>query len=257
MTRLQRRSATRFIITMPTLCHRILKRLVLAAAVGAASAANSLPGDATARFVMSAQGLDIAQVDWRMKRGSNGEHTYESVSQSIGVARLIRNEKVTERSRWRLADGAVQPLEYSYSRRGGKRVRDASLRFDWKNANALATLNGNSRQVTIVSGVQDKLSYLLSLMNRLERGRALGSIVVNDGGKSKRYSFRQVANESLDTELGRLDAVQVERRVDGDDRVTWVWMAPKLGYFPVRIEHREDGETVKLLLQSLQGVTAR
>ena len=235
-----------------------LRLFTLSASLIVSNCALSLPtNDVSARFRLSAQGFEIATVDWRMTPGSSGEHVYESISQSVGVARLIRNEQVTERSRWRLSNGVVEPLEYAYSRRGGKRVRDASVRFDWNSGSAHGALNGNGWESKLEPGMQDKLSYLLSLMNRLERGQQLVPISVHDGAKNKRYHFRQIGKDSVDTAVGRVDTVQVERRVDGDGRVTVVWMAPGLGYFPVKIVHKEDGETVTLTLESLEGVSAR
>ena len=45
----------------------------------------------------------------------------------------------------------------------------------------------------------------------------------------------------------------VRERPDSD-RETTLWMAPSLGYMPVRIEHREpDGESVTMNIQTLGG----
>ena len=232
-----------------------LTPLVFVALMAALPECLALPTQVTARYVMSAQGLEVAQIRWRMALGGNGERIYESISESIGVARLIRNETVTERTRWQLIDGVVRPLEYTYTRRGGKRIRDASVSFDWDGSSALNTINGKTWRLKLTAGVQDKLSYLLSLMNHLERGERLERVQVTDGGKSKFYTFRYLNDETLKTALGKIDTVQVERRAEGDERVTLVWLAPTLDYFPVHMVHEEDGETVTIALDTVQGLT--
>jgi hypothetical protein len=45
---------------------------------------------------------------------------------------------------------------------------------------------------------------------------------------------------------------------EGSSRVTTIWMTPKLGYLPARIEQKKDGEiTSAFLLSSVKGINAR
>jgi hypothetical protein len=78
---------------------------------------------------------------------------------------------------------------------------------------------------------------------------------VADGGKVKTYLLRVIGHERIETVLGDLDTVVVERRREGHGRVTLVWCAPTLRYLPVRVEQREEDGVAHLNLSSLEGIT--
>lgn len=219
-----------------------------------ASAAFALPERFSARYVLSAQGVDIGKTHWTLAPLGDGRFAYESRSEAIGLARLLRDERIDERSVWRLADGSVQPLRYTYNRSGGKRVRNVEVEFDWQDGRVRNTLNGQTWSMPIEAGMLDKLVYLLALMNDLAAERREVRYAVADGGKVKTYLLRVVGRERVDTVKGSLEATVVERRREGDERETRIWCAPALGYLPVRVEHREDGEVVRLELESLEGL---
>jgi len=219
--------------------------------------AGSLPQRFAASFVLSANGLDIGHIRWRLSPVGAGRYVYESHSETVGVAKLFRDERIDERSEWSFSNGGVRPLHYRYSRSGGKRVRHVEVRFDWVGQRVRNTLNGESWSMPVAEGTLDKLVYLLALMQDLADGMHETRYAVADGGKVKTYMLRVLRRESVETVLGALDTTVVERRREGNDRVTLVWCASALHYLPVRIEHREEEGTVHLNLSSLEGITPR
>jgi hypothetical protein len=64
-----------------------------------------------------------------------------------------------------------------------------------------------------------------------------------------------VDQERVETVVGALDTTVVERRREGEERLTRIWCAPALGYLPVQVEHREDGETLRLTLERVEGLS--
>jgi hypothetical protein len=78
---------------------------------------------------------------------------------------------------------------------------------------------------------------------------------VADGGKVKTYRLKVVGEERVETVLGPLHTLVVERRRDEDDEFTVVWCAPALRYLPVQVEHREDEGTVRLTLTGVDGLS--
>ena len=110
---------------------RVCVGLLLGMALCAPAGAGSLPERFAARFVLSANGLDIGLIRWRLSPAGAGRYVYESHSETIGVAKLLRDERIDERSEWSFSNGGVRPLHYSYSRSGGKRLREVEVRFDW------------------------------------------------------------------------------------------------------------------------------
>jgi hypothetical protein len=236
------------------------RRALLAGALalhGALASAGPLPERFEASFVLSAQGVDIGTTRWQLAPLGDGRYVYEAHSETVGLARLLRDERIDERSEWRFADGAVRPLHYSYSRTGGGREREVEVRFDWAHGRVRNTLNGESWTMPLELGTLDKLVYLLALMRDLAHGLEEARYAVADGGHLKTYRLRVVRTERVATVMGELDTVVVERHREGDDRLALVWCAPALAYLPVLIEHRQDDGVVHATLTRVAGLPVR
>ena len=73
-----------------------------------------------------------------------------------------------------------------------------------------------------------------------------------DGNKLKEYELQLEGNARIDTELGELDTMVYVSRRPGSDRFTRTWVAPALGYLPVRAESiRGKKIDVTLLIESV------
>jgi hypothetical protein len=228
--------------------------LVVVLCLGSATAAaQAMPRSFEASYTLSAQGMDVARSHWSLRSNEDGTFQYTTRSESIGLAKLLRDQQVEEHSRFVLHRGQVRPLEYRYARTGRK-PRTAAVRFDWQRGTGSNAINDSDWSMPLTPGMQDKLSYLFAIMLAVGRdGEPPEQITLSDGGKLKTYSFKLLGRESRDTLRGPLDTLVVERTTPGEARVTRIWLAPELAHLPVRIEHREDGETLSIRLQALQG----
>ena len=216
-----------------------------------AAESESFPKHFEVRYHLNRQGLDIAEIHWQLQTQNGQEFRYTSKSRTIGIAKLFRDEQITETSEWRFNQDNVQSLRYQYSRSGGKRKRQAEARFDWPQKRLYNTLNGKQWNVVLPDRTYDKLNYLLALMQNLKQGKRVDQFQVADGSKFKTYEMRYLNEERIDTALGEIDTVVLERHVKDSERVTRVWAAKSLHYLPVKIEHREKGETVGLNITQL------
>jgi len=218
----------------------------------AAAEATAFPRYFDVLYTMNRQGLDIAEVQLQLKPRPDQGFRYTSRSQTIGIAKLFRDEQITEISDWRFNQGRLQSLRYQYSRSGGKRVREAEAEFDYSKGQIHNTLNGKQWSIPLPDRMYDKLNYTLALMDDLGRGLRLDRYPVADGAKLKAYDLRYLGEERIETPLGLLQTLIMERTVKGDKKVTRVWAAKSLHYMAVKIEHREDGEIITLTLTELK-----
>ncbi len=227
----------------------------VALCAGAASA-SGLPERFDASFVLSADGIEVGQTRWLLEPAGDGRYLYRSHSETVGIAKLMRHERIEERSEWRFDDtGRVQPLHYAYSRSGDRRARNVSVEFDWDDGRVLNTLNGHTWSMELKRGTLDKLVYLLALMHDLSEGARATRYAIADGGRLKQYQLVVVGEERIDTVLGPLEALVVERRRDGEEEgTTRVWCAPALRFLPVQVEHREEDGVVRLTLTRIEGI---
>ena len=72
-------------------------------------------------------------------------------------------------------------------------------------------------------------------------------------GRLKEYRFERVSEELLNTPMGDIRALRVNRIREDNERETSLWFAPDMGYLLVKLWQREeDGEEYELLLKEGQ-----
>ena len=142
-------------------------------------------------------------------------------------------------------------------RRFGDRARsERAAHFDF--AAGRVTFSANTPAAPIEPGAQDRLSVFLQLGGMLaaapERYPAGTQIAMTTIGARAAdvWTFTVEGEQSLDLPIGQLTAVQLQRLPRREyDQKAQVWLAPSLGYLPVRIRLTEaNGDFAELNLQS-------
>lgn len=137
----------------------------------------------------------------------------------------------------------LQPTKYIYKRRGLGRDRDAKLDFNWETGKVTNNVEDKPWKMDIHPGVMDKMGFQMQLQRDLIAGKHENLVYdIADGGRIKQYTFAIVGEEVLDTPLGEVKTVKVERTRKDDDRVTYAWMAPDYQYLLVRMQQQEGGD---------------
>ncbi len=190
-----------------------------------------------ARFTLSPQGENC--------------YLYHGSARPEGLAALLAGETV-EQSHFCIVGGSIRPVSYKTVEDGGK-GDNYTLSFDW--VNRLVRSNEGSPRKLVADGV-DPLSLQIALRKRLsDAGGRLPpqpiNLVVVEDDKEKEYSFRVMGRESLETPLGRLDAIRLDRTDDSKKQLR-LWLAPELDYLPVRVERqRGKGAVMRLQIETL------
>ena len=208
-----------------------------------------------ASYVLVAFGTTVGRSEWRLVPIADDRFIWESRSESTGPVALIHDVDVTERSESELHGASFRPLLYQYDRHGESAARNVRVAFDWSDGIVENTVGGHSWRMPVPAGTLDKLSYLLALMQDLADGRSSMHYSIADGGRLKRYALRSVGTETLETALGTLETVIIERQRHSDDRQATLWCAPALGYLPVKLAHRDgEGRLVSMHIESIEGM---
>jgi predicted acetyltransferase len=208
--------------------------------------------DFEARYRLSYENFRVGEARYRLAHTAD-TFLYESHSQPVGLASWFRKDRVTERSTWVWHEQWIRPLSYQYQRRGGRKERSAELHFDWQQRRVENRVDGQPWEMDIPPRTLDKLVVTLALMLDLEQGRKDMEYAIADGGSLKRYRFRVVGEETIQTPAGSYPALKLERVREDNKRYTALWCAPALHYLPVRIQQRESDDS--LLTSELQFVT--
>ena len=160
--------------------------------------------------------------------------------------------KIDERSTFSLTDEQLlRPTEYSYIRSVLGRTKTEVQRFDWQNKTLHYHKNDSHKETALHTGQLDMITHRLQLRRDLNAGRRAFSYPVISRGKLKQYDYRVVANEVLETAIGPLATVKVERVVEADSNSQFTaWLARDWEHLIVKLEQKKNGDSHQLELRS-------
>lgn len=161
----------------------------------------------------------------------------------------------TETSDFILSNGYVQPSSYVFDQVGIK-PKEVSLLFDWKKMFAKGTMKDKKHSKELFFdlkyGMLDPLSTQLALQMDVANGKKQMSYRVIEDEKIEVFQFKVVGTEIIDTPVGKLSTVKVERvREANSKRQSYIWFAKKWNYTVVKLSHLEkNGQQYVISLAS-------
>lgn len=157
-----------------------------------------------------------------------------------------------ESSTFYLKDNHIVPTYYEYKTSALGKKRSAVLTFNWEKKLVRNDIKDKPWNLSINPNTLDKLSIQLQVRQDLKLGKNDFDYQIADGGHIKNWQFRREAMETIDTKLGRLPAIKIIRTDNLEKgKKTSFWFVPKLDYLLVKLEHKEDGESYYLDIESL------
>ena len=159
-------------------------------------------------------------------------------------------------SRVQRSNGAITAQGLQPERFGDKSRSEQAAHFDY--GKGRATFSANTPDTPIVPGVQDRLSVFIQLGALLASDPARFtpgtqvSLTTLSARAADRWVFSIEGQETLDLPVGATDTWKLQRlpRKDYDQKAE-LWVAPALGYLPVRIRITQaNGDFADLRLRS-------
>ena len=207
-----------------------------------------------ANYEASANGLR-ARASRQLITLDNGDYEMANELEAAVLGQTIVS--INQRSRFRYANESIVTDKYTYEV-GGIRSDQRSMDFDWEAGTALSQEEDESWLLEIQERVYDPLSHQLALSQQLQNDRATGysteyEFAVVDGDEVELHSYQLLGEEVLDTPLGKLNTVKLERvRSATSSRATVVWLALDWHYLVARIEQTNGSVQLKLELQTAE-----
>ncbi|MEO8063263.1 MAG: DUF3108 domain-containing protein [Pseudomonadota bacterium] len=202
-----------------------------------------------ATYVAEWKGITAATSTVELIRSGSDTYAYSSVNSARGLFRLAFPDALTQTSTFRIVGGQVVPLTF---RGTDEKERPIDLKFDWDKKRVTGTAKERAVDLELPEGAQDAMSLQIASMRNLAANKLQSSVWMIDANKLKEYELRLEGNARIDTELGELDTVVYVSQRKNTDRYTKTWVAPTLGYLPVKAESiRGKKVEVTLLIQSV------
>lgn len=176
-------------------------------------------------------------------RIQNNHYSYHSKISPSGWLSHFNSSSREESSQGIIENQQLSPVKYSY-----KLLRNEQLRrhveIDFlSERNKIINHHrhiDNRWQMSWAEGVQDHLSYQLALMLKLQNSIASDKrpdffFSVADGGRLKKYTFKVLGEENLETPIGLLNTLKLEHKAYNQNDTITIWCAADLAYLPVKI----------------------
>ena len=161
---------------------------------------------------------------------------------------------ITEQGTFQIdANSAIHNISYQYERSVLGKKKTENLIYDHPNKLATYTTKKKHREVKLDKDYLNRLSYQVQLQQDLIDGVEALRYQVISRGRLKEYRFERVSEELLNTPMGDIRALRVNRIREDNERETSLWFAPDMEYLLVKLWQREeDGEEYELLLKEGQ-----
>lgn len=149
--------------------------------------------------------------------------------------------QIEENSTFSYTDSGIAPLHYIYRRSVLGQERENELTYNQKDKVVAVGKGDKTFNVPLKGGELDQGTYILALRDDVARGIKDPCYVVIDNKKIDSFCFRITGTETIDTALGKMQTVVVERvRKPESPRYTRLWFAPSLDYTLAKLEHQEQ-----------------
>jgi hypothetical protein len=221
--------------------------LVLGASAASADPVDLKPFRAT--YTAEWKGMTAASSVVELRPSGPDTYTYSSVNSARGVFRMAFPDALTQISTFRIVDGRVVPSTFEGM---DEKDRPIKLTFDWQKKRVTGVAKEKDVDLELPDGAQDAMSLQIASLRNLASGDLRGTVWMIDANKLKQYELSLEGNARIETALGELDTVVYVSKRANSDRLTRTWVAPALGYLPVRAESIRGKKTeVTLLIQSI------
>lgn len=221
------------------------------------------PNDAfapwAASYKLTRGPLTLGYADFSLAATDAGCHQYSYEAKPVGLARLFIGQ-LTEVSDFCVAGGEIVPKRYSFNR-ADKAEDNYVLEFD---QDAGEVRGPGKKMRPLPESAMDRLLIQIAVRDFVVNHKPAGTLPTEPRGftmveddRIKTYTLQVMGQERVKTPAGELDAIRVERIKD-PRKTTLFWLSPDLGYIPVRVEQRKDGdEELSLALDEIPAGMAR
>jgi hypothetical protein len=208
----------------------------------------ALPKAFHASYSVEKSGLALGTMQSSLKY--KGKHySYHKMTKATGLAALLSGDVLLENSDGDIKSGHL--ISKRYLRHHKSKKKNKKDQFYFKNRNTVKGLyNTKSYSLTVPPKTIDPTLLELHLMQNFSENRRQRHYNVVDRGQLKQYTFQNlgIVTLKLTQQTYVCEKVRISRK--NSNTQTTLWLAKKLNYFPVRIQHNDDGDILEAKLTS-------
>ena len=191
-------------------------------------------------------------------RQTDGGYEAEHVIRPSGLAKVIRNGVISEKSRFSASSQGIRASWYESVDTLSSDPTSAAVTFDWDTNEMAGTVNEEEVHMILDGLVHDRVAIQYQLMHDLINGGPDERYILFDIDEFKTLIVKTVGTREIRTPAGRFEALGVQHQAENSSRVTTLWCVPELGYLPAVIEqHRKGKLRMRALLRKYSPIETR
>ncbi len=225
----------------------LLIAIHLLSASFAISAAPSPLTPQTAEYQVYYGSIELGKARYQLPAPEGNVYQYRFDSD---VSLLVLSDRRNVRSDF-ISDGdQLTPMRYTHNRKGTGPSFQEQAAFAKEQSVVHSRYKDERAKLPYTDILYDPLMVQLQFRLDLAKGKKDLHYSMVKEGEIDEYDFRIIGKERMNIDSGSYETVKIEVVRDSKKRQTFFWMAPDLGYLPVRLTHFEKGSKqldIKLL----------
>ncbi|NRD73912.1 DUF3108 domain-containing protein [Shewanella sp. VB17] len=157
------------------------------------------------------------------------------------VSLLMLSDRRNIRSDFTLKGDQLTPMRYTHNRQGTGPEYQEQAAFAKSQSVVHSRYKDERAQLPYTNLLYDPLMVQLQFRLDMVQGKKNLHYAMVKEGEIDEYDFRIIGKERMNIDSGSYETIKIEVVRDSKKRQTFFWMAPDLGYLPVRLTHFEKG----------------
>lgn len=193
----------------------------------------------------------VAHALFSLEIDSEGRYRIEAFTTPAGSMRKAADQQILEVSSGRIENGSVRPARFDHSTLAEDGVDAVNLLFDWADDTLHLVRGEQAREVRLLPGTQDRLSYLLAARNLAMLGEGRLQLQVASSGATEENLLAVIGRGPIEVPYGTLDATGIRRVTANPGEERTLWFADAVTPLPVRVVRQRDGSTLEMQLETV------
>ena len=222
---------------------KIIKSATLIFALLFYSLGWSIPSEFQAIYNAQLKQVD-GQVMMTLKKEQDNLYSYEIITRPSGFWRVIIDGSIREKSTFVFNDGLVQSKTYELTDTIRSKPRQSLAIFDWDNLLLSGNYKDRKFELPLNIDVIDRATLQIAIIANSQGPNLSSDYYILDRDKVLKVQVNKKDTVNVRVPFGEFETIEIQHRSEQSEITNSLWLAPELGYIPIKIAQKEDGKIV-------------
>lgn len=196
-------------------------------------------------------GILRGEMTLELRQDGASEYIYETSLAPRGIVAVFRRGSIIETTSLQIENGELRPLIYRSTDTIANPTRHVVYRFDDPPGRVSGEYKERAVDEPMRPNGHNRISAHVEVMHAMNVGEDMTGIPVFDRARWRDFKFEVLPGQLVKTKLGDFETTEVRYSSNKKNKSSSLYCAQALGYAPVMIIYREDGD-IKLKAQLVE-----